>query len=90
MAHVRFTDHLTRFFPDLAEGHVPGETVRDVIDELERRHPAFASFVIDERGRLRRHVNVFVGQEPVGDREALTDPVGDQERMFVLQALSGG
>lgn len=90
MADVRYTDHLRRFFPDLAAGIVPGETVRDVIDELERRHPGFASFVIDEAGRLRRHVNVFVGDEPVGDREKLTDRVGPEQRMFILQALSGG
>lgn len=90
MADVRYTDHLRRFFPDLVEGPVPGETVRDVLDELDRRHPGFASFVIDEAGRLRRHVNVFVGDEPVGDREKLTDRVGPEQRMYILQALSGG
>jgi molybdopterin synthase sulfur carrier subunit len=90
MAYVSFTRHLQRFFPELAEGEVPGATVREVIDELERRHPGFASYVRDETGRLRRHVNVFVGDEPIGDRDGLSDPVPASARMFIMQALSGG
>ena len=90
MARVSFTPHLKRFFPALAEGEVAGATVRDLIDELDRRHPGFASYIVDERGRLRRHVNVFVGEEPVHDRERLGDPVAPDERVFILQTLSGG
>jgi sulfur-carrier protein len=90
MAHVAFTRHLVRFFPALTECEVPGSTVREVIDELDRRHPGFASYVMDETGRLRRHVNVFVGDEPIRDRQALGDPVKPQDQLFILQALSGG
>ncbi len=90
MAHVAFTRHLVRFFPALADGEVPGATVREVLDELERRHPGFASYVTDETGRLRRHVNVFVRDEPIADRARLSDAVGPGDRVFILQALSGG
>jgi hypothetical protein len=90
MAHVTFTRHLKRYFPALDSGEVPGATVREVIDALERQHPGFASYVIDETGRLRRHVNVFVGEEPVRDRERLSDPLRPDARLFILQALSGG
>jgi molybdopterin synthase sulfur carrier subunit len=90
MPHVAFTRHLQRFFPTLAEGDVPGATVREVIDELERRHPGFASYVTDDVGRLRRHVNVFVGDEPIRDRVGLSDLLAPDAKVFVLQALSGG
>jgi hypothetical protein len=90
MAHVTFTRHLQRFFPTLAEGEVPGATVREVIDELERRHPGFASYVTDDTGRLRRHVNVFVGEEPIRDRVGLGDRLTPEAKVYVLQALSGG
>jgi sulfur-carrier protein len=90
MPVVSLTRHLQRFFPTLAEGEVAGATVRDLIDELDRRHPGLASYLIDERGRLRRHVNVFVGDEPIRDREALSDPVAPADRVSILQALSGG
>ena len=90
MAHVTFTRHLQRFFPTLAAGDVPGETVRALVDELERRHPGFAGYVVDETGRLRRHVNLFVGEEPVRDRAKLSDALASDSRVFILQALSGG
>ena len=90
MPNIAFTRHLQRFFPDLVEGEVAGTTVREVIDELERRHPGFASYIIDETGRLRRHVNIFVGEEPIGDRERLSDRLAEGDRVFILQALSGG
>ena len=91
MAHVHFTNHLKRFFPTLKETEeVPGATVREVIDELERRYPGFSHYIVDETGRLRRHVNIFVVEEPICDRESLTDKVGPGDKMFILQALSGG
>jgi sulfur-carrier protein len=39
---------------------------------------------------LRRHVNVFVGEEPIRDRERLSDRVTAEARVFIMQALSGG
>lgn len=90
MARVSFTRHLQRFFPTLEACDVPGATVRELIDELERRHPGFASYVIDETGRLRRHVNLFIGEEPVRDRATLGDALAPEARVFIMQALSGG
>jgi hypothetical protein len=91
MPRVAFTRHLQTFFPSLKMGEdVPGATVREVIAELERRYPGFALYVGDETGRLRRHVNVFVGQDPICDRDALSDAVSPGDEIYILQALSGG
>lgn len=91
MARVAFTRHLQTFFPNLKMGEeVQGATVREVIAELERRYPGFALYVGDETGRLRRHVNVFVGEQPICDRDALSDAVSPSDEIFILQALSGG
>jgi molybdopterin synthase sulfur carrier subunit len=91
MAHVHFTRHLLRFFPTLVEGEaVAGTTVREVLDNLDKRYPGFAAYVVDETGRVRRHVNLFVRDEPICDRETLSDKVAHDDKLFVLQALSGG
>jgi hypothetical protein len=91
MPRVSFTRHLQTFFPTLKMGEeVPGATVREVIAELEKRYPGFALYVGDETGRLRRHVHVFVGEEPICDRDALSDAVPPAGELFILQALSGG
>ena len=44
----------------------------------------------DERGSLRKHVNIFVDEELLADRAALSDPLGRDARVFIMQALSGG
>jgi hypothetical protein len=87
---VRFTPHLRRFFPDLAEVEVEGATVAEVVRGLDARHPGLASYLVDEHGALRPHVNVFVGEATVHDRRALSDPVGPGDELYVMQALSGG
>ena len=82
MAKVELTRHLYSFFPDL-EGRelvVPGDTVAEVVKGLEGLAPGFAFYVCDELGRLRQHVNIFVGSERVTDRATLSDPVGPGNR----------
>ncbi len=92
MARVELTNHLYQFFPDLEgrEIEVEGDTVARILEGMERIAPGFGFYVRDERGRLRQHVNVFVGSEPVADRHGLSDAVPDDARVLILQALSGG
>lgn len=92
MARVELTRHLFQFFPQLESRDlvVDATTVAEVVRELERIAPGFTFYVCDERGRLRRHVNIFVDELSIGDRAKLSDPVGRDARVFILQALSGG
>ncbi|MCC6803450.1 MAG: MoaD/ThiS family protein [Anaerolineae bacterium] len=91
MAKVRFTSHLKRFFPDLTNGEmVAGNTVADVVAALDIRHPGLGSYLVDERGALRKHVNIFIGDTLVRDPQRLQDPVGDETLVYIFQALSGG
>jgi hypothetical protein len=90
MPRLVVTRLLQTFFPDLKDGEIPGTTVREVIDELERRHRGIASYIIDDTGRLRRHVNIFVGEEPIHDRMKLGDAVRPEDEVLIFQALSGG
>ena len=92
MATVQLTTHLYAFFPALEgrELDVPGKTVADVVRGMEALAPGFAFYVCDELGRLRQHVNIFVGKERVNDRATLSDPVEPGSRVLILQSLSGG
>lgn len=69
---------------------VAGGTLRGVLDTYFGLHPAGRSYVLDERGAVRRHVAVFINDTLVTDREGLSDTVGDGDRVAVFQALSGG
>jgi hypothetical protein len=92
MATVEVTKHLWDFLPALRGKTltVQAATVADVVREVERIAPGFTYYICDERGCLRTHVNIFVGQERILDRTRLSDPVEDDSRVLIMQALSGG
>ena len=92
MPRVETARHLHRFFPVLEEGPIPVEatTAAEAIRAVDEVAPGFSDYVVDERGALRPHVNVFIDRERVVDRQALSDPVPDGATVYVFQALSGG
>jgi sulfur-carrier protein len=69
-----------------SEHPVDGDTVRALLRALERKHPALAGWVLDERGVIRRHINVYVNGELGGEDTA----VQERDRVEVLPAISGG
>jgi sulfur-carrier protein len=86
MALVRLRGPLKRLAGDRAEHAVDGATVGELLRALERAHPATDGWILDERGTIRRHINVFVNGE-LGDGETA---VGADDRVDVLPAISGG
>ncbi len=90
MPTIRFTSALRRFFPSLKEQEVAGGTVAEVLEEAEALYPGLKDYVLDEQGRLRQHVNIFLGGELIEDKERLQDKVGEKDEVYVFQALSGG
>ncbi len=63
-----------------------GDTVVAVLRGLEDLHPSVAGWILDERGTIRRHINVFVNGERGGEQTAVC--AGD--RVEVLPAITGG
>jgi sulfur-carrier protein len=89
MAKVSFTSALQRFLP-APTAHVEGGTVGDALAAVFASHQALRGYVLDDQGALRRHVAVYVNGQPVHDRIRLSDPIGQHDEIYVLQALSGG
>jgi sulfur-carrier protein len=89
MARVSFTANLRRH-REARAAEADGGTVREVLDRVFAEDPLLRSYIVDDQGRLRRHVNVFVSGRMIADRRAMSDPVGPADEIYVLQALSGG
>jgi sulfur-carrier protein len=85
-AVVRLRQPLKRLAGDRSEHALAGATVLELLQELERSNPAVEGWILDERGQLRRHINVFVNGELCRAGAA----VGDGDRVDVLPAISGG
>lgn len=90
MPLVKFTKNLQRFFPDIQNINVEGETVAEVVAVLDQRYPGLAGYLLDDQGNLREHVNVFVNKELIQDRQTLADALEASDQVYILQALSGG
>ena len=75
---------------DRADGQgqvdLPGDSLGEVLRELERRYPRLEGWVLDEHGNIRRHVNVFVD----GERGSADTPIANGARIHVLASISGG
>lgn len=89
MARVVFTDNIQRHVA-CPPTEVGGQTVREVLDSVFAENQRARGYVLDEQGSLRRHMNIFIDGQPIGDRTKLSDPVADQAEVYVMQALSGG
>ncbi len=90
MATVHFTRHLNEFFPDLETRDIVATTVAELVRALDMHWPGLTYYIVDEQGRLRKHVALWVDGELVGDREQLSDALHPDATVHILQALSGG
>lgn len=92
------TQRITIFVPAALRAYCEGaaelsssaESVRAVLEELERLHPALYSSVCDETGAVRRHVNLFVNSSLWRDREGLDTRLVPGDIFTILPAVSGG
>jgi molybdopterin synthase sulfur carrier subunit len=91
MLTVRFSRHLVNLLALPGEVVVEAATVAEAVQAIEARHEGVAAYLIDERGRLRPHVNLFLDGRLLEDRTGLSDVCdGPGHELFVVPALSGG
>ena len=89
-ATVRIPTQLRPLTAGAGEVKAAGSTVREVLAALETDHPGIAARVLDDRGELRRFVNLFVAEEDVRFLEGLDTPVADGTTVSILPAVAGG
>lgn len=89
MPQVNFTPNLAQHI-DAPSQNVEGATVGEALQAVFGDNPRLRGYVLDDQGRLRKHVAVFVDGEMIRDRLSLADPVREDSKLFVMQALSGG
>lgn len=89
MATVSFTPNLEKHLavPQLA---VTGTTIGEVLEACCAQNPALRGYILDDQGRVRKHVAVFVDGAMIGDKASLSAVVNADSEVFVMQALSGG
>jgi len=89
MPTVRFTDNIQRHV-ECPPRVVAGARVREALDAYFEGNPRARGYVLDDQGRLREHMAIFVDGGLLRDRAGLSDAVGAEGVIDVIQALSGG
>lgn len=89
MPNVSFTPSLRRHL-DAPAMTVDGDTVAAVFEQVFSALPELRSYLLDDQGRLRRHVAVFIDGRRMKDTQTLSDAVSSDSEVCVVQALSGG
>jgi hypothetical protein len=84
---VRIPTPLRSYTAQVATVDAEGDTVDAILRDLDTQFPGLRFRVVDEQGRLRRHMKVFLDEESVRD---LTLPVTGVRELTIMQALSGG
>ena len=86
MPTVRLRGALKGRASDRGHHEVAGTDVAAILRGLERDQPALAGWILDERGHIRQHINVFVN----GERGVEDTALAEGDTIDVLPAISGG
>jgi MoaD family protein len=90
MATIRIPSSLRSLTGNKGEVRVAGATVGEVLNNLEKAHPGIGSRVFDDKGAVRRYVNVFLNDEDIRFLQELATPVADGDRITLIPAIAGG
>jgi len=87
---VRVPTPLRRFTAGADEVAADGASVKAIIEDLERRHPGMRERLLDDKGALRRFVNIYVNGDDIRFLDELNSKVKDGDDLSIVPAIAGG
>ncbi|MBE3604090.1 MoaD/ThiS family protein [bacterium] len=87
---VRVPTPLRRFTGGVDEVVADGDSIKNVIEDLERRHPGIRERLLDDSGELRRFVNVYLNGDDIRFLNQLNSKVKDGDDISIVPAIAGG
>ncbi|HZJ52009.1 MAG TPA: ubiquitin-like small modifier protein 1 [Actinomycetota bacterium] len=90
MNRVKIPTQLRTLTNDAPEVEAQGGTVSEIVDDLEARYPGLKERLMDDSGKLRRFVNIYVNDEDVRFLEGIGTEVPDGAKLSIIPAVAGG
>ena len=87
---VRIPTPLRTLTKGSAEVQAKGDTVGDLVLDLERQFPGLRERLMDEAGELRRFINVYVNEEDIRFLQGKTTSLKDGDQVSIVPAIAGG
>ncbi len=90
MAQIIIPSALRAFTHQQAKLEAAGNTVGELLNDLAKRFPELRRHLFDEQGRLRKFVNVFVGDEEIRSLQNEDTPVRTSDAVSIVPSVAGG
>ncbi|MEU9831519.1 MoaD/ThiS family protein [Streptosporangium sp. NPDC048047] len=87
---VRIPTILRTYTGGAAEVNAEGETLREVLRKLDADFPGIGARILDDSGKIRRFVNVYVGDEDVRFADNLDTATPSGVQISIIPAVAGG
>jgi len=87
---VRVPTPLRKFTEGSDEVDASGNTISAMFDDLERNHPGIKERVVDESGKVRRFVNVYVNGDDIRFLMNVDTALKDGDNISIVPAIAGG
>nr|MCW2728497.1 molybdopterin synthase sulfur carrier subunit [Aeromicrobium sp.] len=88
--NVRIPTILRTYTQDQSQVSAEGETLTEVLDSLESDFPGIKARVVDDEGKLRRFVNIYVAEEDVRFSDGLQTATPSGSQVSIIPAVAGG
>ncbi len=90
MATIRIPTPLRTYTQNKEEVPAEGTNVGEVLRNLDKSFPGIGGRLLDEKGGVRRYVNVFLNDEDIRFLQELQTPVGPTDKISIIPAIAGG
>ncbi len=87
---VRIPEVLRKFTAGSDQVSVEASTVAEMIEALEKNHPGIKERICDDKGQIKRFINIFVNEEDIRFQENLQTPLAAGADVSILPAIAGG
>src|ERR1700674_1546410 len=88
--NVRIPTPLRKVTKDKDTVQVSGSNINEIVENLEKQYPGLKERLCDERGELRRFVNIYLNDEDIRFAQGKSTPVKDGDEISVIPAIAGG
>jgi MoaD family protein len=90
MATIRIPTPLRKLTAGKEEVAATGKNVGELLKDLERQYPGISERILDEKGAVRRFVNIFQNDEDIRFLQNLDTPIKDADEISIVPAIAGG
>lgn len=89
MASIKIPTPLRAYTAGKAEIEVQGQTVQDALNHLTAQYPDLRKHLFNDN-KLREFVNVFIGEDNIADRDGMSTPLAESDRLRIIPSIAGG